>query len=244
VLIITNLTKDDIGRKVIYGRAELPKQEGTLSSWNETYIFVKFGEHANACDPGDVSFVFDHCTVDSIGIKISGADAPMVTEPFNKYLNTFAATKGKCPNCGTTLGGLLGSFAWGSINGEGYCTGDQGKCNWPCRAIHRPTFDDGKVIFEQALENVLPYHPDFVKPAQDKAIIEDSWLSLAKAIKLRPGTAQHHDMKAAFFGGALTVLGTMRKIGEIESDDVGVDILASMWDECIAFRDASKPKQQ
>lgn len=238
MLIITNLTKDDIGRKVIYGRAELPKQEGTLSSWNETYIFVKFGEHANACDPGDVSFVFDHCTVDTVGIKVSGQDAPLVIEPLNKYLHTFAATDGKCPHCGTNLGGLLGSFTWGNVHGEGYCTGAHGKCNWPCRAHHRPTFLDGKEIFEQTFVNVLPYHPEFVDAVKDKKFIEDSWLSLAESLKLRPRSSQHHDMKAAFFGGALTVLSTLRKVVANEEDEIGVDILESMWKECESFRDA------
>lgn len=61
---IDQLTAKDVGRKVIYGRDDLPKQEGTLSSWNNTYIFVKFkGPNGEACQPADVSFVFEHCTI-------------------------------------------------------------------------------------------------------------------------------------------------------------------------------------
>jgi len=28
----------------------------------------------------------------------------------------------KCPNCGTDLGGLFGTFVWGIIHGEGFCS--------------------------------------------------------------------------------------------------------------------------
>lgn len=165
MITIDLLTEKDVGRKVIYGREELPKQEGELTSWNDRYVFVKFkGPGGEACDPGDVSFAFDHCTIKDLGFEITGEDAQKVIDPLNKYLHTFASTNGKCPQCGATLGGLLGSFTWGLAHGEGRCTGGLtgGKCNWPCRGYHYPRFDDGSEIFDQAIPRVLPYHPDFV----------------------------------------------------------------------------------
>lgn len=242
MITIANLTKDDIGRKVTYGRKELPQQEGTISSWNETYIFVKFGEHANACDPGDVSFAFEHCTVDTAGFKITGADAQLAIDCLNKYFHDFAVTDGKCPQCGARLGGLLGSFTWGLAHGEGYCTGNMlgsDKCHWPCRAYHRPALANGEEIFEQTITNVLPYHPDVVqakpllKSPTDKEIIKNSWLSLAAKIKLRPSGVQYEEMRRAFFAGAYTVMGVLEVLND---DTASALVLESMSQECEAFK--------
>lgn len=56
-LIYGLLTKDDIGRTVIYqdhGRAEA----GTLSSWRNGVVFARFhkGDTAAGCDPLDLLF--------------------------------------------------------------------------------------------------------------------------------------------------------------------------------------------
>ena len=168
---IDQLTAKDVGRKVIYGRDDLPKQEGTLSSWNNTYIFVKFkGPNGEACQPADVSFVFEHCTIKDLGINITGEDAQQVIDPLNKYLHEFASTDGKCPQCGATLGGLLGSFAWGLAHGEGVCTGGlfSRKCGYPCRGYHQPLYEDGGPIFDRLVTHVLPYHPDNVTQPQEQ----------------------------------------------------------------------------
>jgi hypothetical protein len=170
VIRIYQLTDKDKSRKVIYGRDGLPKQEGELTSWNDTYIFVRFrGPAGEACDPGDVMFTVDHCTVKDLGFEITGEDAQQIIDPVNKYLHTFASTGGHCPQCGAKLGGLLGSFAWGLAHGEGICAGGfhGDKCGWPCRGYHRPLFDDGSEIFEQAIPRVLPYHPDFVATKEE-----------------------------------------------------------------------------
>jgi hypothetical protein len=54
---ISELTKEDIGRNVIYHRKYCDRQIGTLSSWNHLYLFVKFkGPNGEACTPCDVSF--------------------------------------------------------------------------------------------------------------------------------------------------------------------------------------------
>jgi hypothetical protein len=51
------LTEADIGRKVIYHREYCDRQEGVLSSWNSTYVFVRFkSPNGEACEPEDVSF--------------------------------------------------------------------------------------------------------------------------------------------------------------------------------------------
>jgi hypothetical protein len=51
------LTPSDVGRRVLYmdyGRCE----EGTLSSWTASTVFVKFkGATGEACNPEDVEFL-------------------------------------------------------------------------------------------------------------------------------------------------------------------------------------------
>jgi hypothetical protein len=51
------LTKSDIGRQVVYEEPYCERQVGTLSSWNELYVFVRFkGPAGEACRPETVSF--------------------------------------------------------------------------------------------------------------------------------------------------------------------------------------------
>ena len=38
-----------------------------------------------------------------------------------------------CVDCGYRLGGLLGSFQWGIINGQGHCS----NCGFPYQLYHR-----------------------------------------------------------------------------------------------------------
>lgn len=55
----SKLTEIDIGRKVTYHRANCKPEYGTLSSWNEKFVFVKFkGPTDEACEPNDVTFSF------------------------------------------------------------------------------------------------------------------------------------------------------------------------------------------
>lgn len=55
------LTKDDIGRHVVYSRDFCNTEHGTLSSWNDKYVFVRFkGPTGEACEPNDVRFLYDH----------------------------------------------------------------------------------------------------------------------------------------------------------------------------------------
>ncbi len=69
----------------------------------------------------------------------------------DEYFSAFTIGP-KCPKCGSTLPGLLGSFTWGLVNGEGKCS----CCGWPVRVCHR----DGSFGF---LNRILPYHPDAVE---------------------------------------------------------------------------------
>lgn len=104
-----------------------------------------------------------HCTIDDLGIAITGEDAKPLVDAINEYCNKFASTGGTCPKCNAKLGGLLGSFAWGLCHGEGVCTGGlKGSCGWPCRAYHRPKDADGKEIFNGPVCAILAYHPEFV----------------------------------------------------------------------------------
>jgi len=102
------------------------------------------------------------CTIDAIGLGITGEDAEPIVKAVNKYLAMFAAPQGseeikRCLKCGVILGGPLGSFQWRIENGEGICS----CCGWPCRARHDIQDDKGS-IFNRPLEVILQYHPDNV----------------------------------------------------------------------------------
>ena len=57
---ISKLTEKDIGRNVTYRREFCETQHGKLSSWNTTFVFVRFeGPNGEACEPEDVSFDFE-----------------------------------------------------------------------------------------------------------------------------------------------------------------------------------------
>lgn len=56
---IKSLTKDDVGRRVTLHKEYFETEHGTLSSWNDVFIFVKFkGTNCEACHPEDVTFDF------------------------------------------------------------------------------------------------------------------------------------------------------------------------------------------
>lgn len=59
---IKSLTDDDKGKSVVYSSND-GREFGVLSSWNERFVFVKFGRwqssaQAQACRPEDVEFVY------------------------------------------------------------------------------------------------------------------------------------------------------------------------------------------
>lgn len=113
----------------------------------------------------------EHCTVDDIGLEITGADAPPLIAALNEYLSAFAKPiksdregggmvgNTLCLKCGETLDGILGTFQWGLAHGEGTCS----KCGWPARAYHRPKDNGGEEMFNQVLEMILQYHPENVE---------------------------------------------------------------------------------
>ncbi|MFH1569121.1 MAG: hypothetical protein ABIL09_14095, partial [Gemmatimonadota bacterium] len=92
-----------------------------------------------------------HCTFDAI-IKVrDGEIADADKRAIDEYLYRFAdPAGGKCVSCGEVLGGVLGTFEFGIIHGEGRC----GECGWPARAVHR---DVGIIA---CFEAILQYHPD------------------------------------------------------------------------------------
>lgn len=108
------------------------------------------------------------CTIDDIGIELTGEDALALIDALNEYFSIFAKPVKRyqpggmfgnlnCFKCGEALGGALGTFQWGIRSGEGNCS----HCGWPCRAHHRPK-NDGDAIFNRCLVMILQYHPDNV----------------------------------------------------------------------------------
>ena len=109
------------------------------------------------------------CTIDDIGMSITGEDSQPIVEAINEYLSIFAKPVKRegggncvmgsyeCLNCGEPLGGLLGTFQWGLCHGEGTCT-----CGWPCRAYHRPKDNEGEELFNGPIQLILQYHPSGV----------------------------------------------------------------------------------
>ncbi len=56
MIFIDNLTKSDVGKLVIYTDGTGDTQEGHITSWNETFIFVDYG---NSCGRGDATDPID-----------------------------------------------------------------------------------------------------------------------------------------------------------------------------------------
>lgn len=57
---ITKLTEEDKGRKVIFSCDGMEKEEGIITSWNTSYIFVDYSNSGRgiATRPGDLEFTF------------------------------------------------------------------------------------------------------------------------------------------------------------------------------------------
>ena len=56
---IKQLTAEDVGRKVVYKTLQV-LEEGIISSYNDKYVFVKYGtcSTAQATSPTDLEFAF------------------------------------------------------------------------------------------------------------------------------------------------------------------------------------------
>jgi hypothetical protein len=81
--------------------------------------------------------VFAKAAEEQFGDKVSSKPIHINKEDLNdlcehlgvditeEYLNNYHQVwilDGKCPNCGAELLGLFGSFKWGLVHGEGYCS--------------------------------------------------------------------------------------------------------------------------
>jgi len=118
----------------------------------------------------------ERCSIQDIGLVITGTAAPAMIATINSYLAVFAKPivregdlsimfgRFECLQCGRPLGGACGSFQWGIANGEGTCS----HCGYPCRAYHYPKDEDGN-IFTQPLQFMLQYHPERIAEARDEA---------------------------------------------------------------------------
>lgn len=56
---ITALVESDVGRAVVYTPAAGPREDGTISSWSDEWVFVRYGKSrtASATDPRDLDFL-------------------------------------------------------------------------------------------------------------------------------------------------------------------------------------------
>lgn len=88
------------------------------------------------------------CSVQSLGIKLSGEKKDWAEEKINEYLSDFVFSE-KCLGCEHDMTGILGMFQWGIQHGEGNCS----NCGYPARAYHRVP----DVVNWQNM--VLQYHP-------------------------------------------------------------------------------------
>lgn len=108
-----------------------------------------------------------HCVLEDVFKIEQKIDKPTesiektITE-INAYLSIFAKPERDeqnyqlCLCCGERLSGILGTFRYLIVHGEGECS----ECGWPARANH---YDFGPV---KAFEGVLQYHPDEVREKQ------------------------------------------------------------------------------
>ena len=57
-IVITSLTEADKGRGVLFHHNHGATERGVLSSWNDLYVFCRFGSGsaAAACDPKQLTF--------------------------------------------------------------------------------------------------------------------------------------------------------------------------------------------
>lgn len=55
---ISDLKPDDVGRNVTYTAHHGEREHGVISSWNDTYVFVRYGmgSTAAATDPDQLEF--------------------------------------------------------------------------------------------------------------------------------------------------------------------------------------------
>ena len=79
------------------------------------------------------------------------AEADALRKAIDEYLKDFAQGP-NCPQCGSVLGGLLGTFRFGLMFGEGHCV----NCGYPVRAIHNTPDIEG-------LSLLLPHHPSVLE---------------------------------------------------------------------------------
>lgn len=74
---ISKLSKEDIGRKVVFLPRQLEPENGVLTSWNDTFVFVQFkGPCGEACNPSDVGFIDGRSFEESYAaIRAAGGNA-------------------------------------------------------------------------------------------------------------------------------------------------------------------------
>lgn len=95
-------------------------------------------------------------------IDDSAPEAAEVREAVTRYFAAFLPPSGRCVCCGSSLGGILGTFTWGLAHGEGNC----GRCGYPARAVH-------EIKDVASLRGViLQYHPDDLSVAGDEPAAE------------------------------------------------------------------------
>lgn len=68
----------------------------------------------------------------------------------------------ECVCCGRRLDGVIGSFEWGIVNGEGQCC----YCGWPYRVYHRPKLGGEEFA---TINVMLAAHPNEVELNEEES---------------------------------------------------------------------------
>lgn len=59
MIIIRDLKESDKGRNVVFNDGKRPQEEGVINSWNDLYIFVRYGSdsYGKATQPRHIEFM-------------------------------------------------------------------------------------------------------------------------------------------------------------------------------------------
>lgn len=143
-----------------------------------------------------------HCSSDDVltlEAMDAGEDTRKLVAEYKDTLDHYFASfvpGNLCPLCGSQISGILGTFTWGTVVGEGYCS----HCTWPCRGLHDPKKPSGESVFVQTLPITLAYHPTVVAFAPSPSVMPATTpppVSTAEPLNNEVGTDGSIDLQEA-----------------------------------------------